>query len=67
MQTLNKKDIYNGAGEMINMHAINSPESFDLIASSYEEVIADFNIMERFIYRSLLMKIYCESIRNDAK
>ena len=67
MQTLNKKDIYTVVGEMIKMHAINSPESFDKIASSYEEVIADFNIMERFIHRSLLMKIYCESIRNNAK
>ena len=52
---------------MIKVYAINSTESFDKIESSYEEVIADFNIMERLIYRSLLMKIYCESIRNDAK
>ena len=52
---------------MIKVHAINSTESFDKIASSYKKVIADFNIMERFIHRSLLMKIYCESIRNDAK
>ena len=52
---------------MIKVHAINSTESFDKIASSYEEVIADFNIMERFIHMFLLMKIYCENIKNDAK
>jgi 3-dehydroquinate synthase len=56
LQTLKKKEIYSGAGEMIKMHAIDSPESFDKIASSYEEIIANFDIMERFIYNSLVMK-----------
>jgi 3-dehydroquinate synthase len=56
LKTLKKKEIYSGVGEMIKVHAIDSPESFDKIASSYEELIIDFSIMEGFIYSSLLMK-----------
>jgi len=56
LQTLKKKEIYSGVGEMIKVHAIDSPESFDKIAASYEELIIDFTTMEDFIYSSLLMK-----------
>ena len=56
LHTLIKKEIHSGIGEMIKVHAINSPESFDEIASSYDEIMTDFNMMERFIHRSLLMK-----------
>jgi len=56
LQTLKKKEIYSGIGEMIKVHAINSPESFDEIASSYDEIMDDFNLMEKFIHKSLLMK-----------
>ena len=56
LQTLKKKEIFSGIGEMIKVHAIDSPESFDKIASSYEEIIANFDIMERFIHNSLMMK-----------
>jgi len=56
LQTLEEKDILSGIGEMIKVHAINSPESFDLISKKYEEIKVDPNIMEDFIYQSLLMK-----------
>jgi len=56
LQTLEKKEIFSGIGEMIKVHAINSPESFDKIASSYEEIISNFNFMEKFIFNSLIMK-----------
>ena len=56
LQTLKKKDIFSGIGEMIKVHAIDSPESFDKIASLYEKIIEDFDIMEEFIHKSLLMK-----------
>jgi 3-dehydroquinate synthase len=56
LHTLMKKEIHSGVGEMIKVHAINSPESFDEIASSFDEIMTDFNMMERFIHRSLLMK-----------
>jgi 3-dehydroquinate synthase len=56
LKSLKEKDILSGIGEMIKVHAINSPESFDLISESYEQVKDDFKIMEKFIYQSLLFK-----------
>jgi len=56
LKSLKEKDILSGIGEMIKVHAINSPESFDLISESYEKVKDDSEVMEKFIYQSLLMK-----------
>jgi 3-dehydroquinate synthase len=56
LKSLKEKDILSGIGEMIKVHAINSPESFDLISESYDQVKDDSIIMEKFIYQSLLMK-----------
>ena len=56
LSTLESRDIHSGIGEMIKVHAINSPESFDRISKSYDEIIKDKDIMEKFIYESLLMK-----------
>ena len=41
LQTLEEKDIFSGIGEMIKVHAINSPESFDEISKNYEQLIND--------------------------
>jgi 3-dehydroquinate synthase len=54
--TLEKKDIFSGIGEMLKVHAIDSPESFDHISSHYEQILAESDVMEGFIYDSLLMK-----------
>jgi len=56
LQTLEKKEICSGIGEMIKVHAINSPSSFNEISGSYEQVVTDFGVMEDFIHDSLLMK-----------
>ena len=56
LQTLEEKDIFSGIGEMIKVHAIDSPESFNLIAQSYEKIHNDRLEMEKFINRSLLIK-----------
>jgi 3-dehydroquinate synthase len=56
LSTLEEKDISSGVGEMIKVHAINSPSDFDLIASNYEQIISSRSVMEKFIHRSLLMK-----------
>jgi len=56
LQTLEKKEIYSGIGEMIKVHAINSPDSFNNISNSYGELVADFDVMEKFVHDSLLMK-----------
>ena len=56
LKTLKKKEIYSGIGEMIKVHAINSPKSFNEISNTYEEIVENFDIMEKFIFNSLLMK-----------
>lgn len=56
LKSLDKKDIFSGIGEMIKVHAINSPESFNMISNNYEKIIEDKLIMQQFIYQSLKMK-----------
>jgi 3-dehydroquinate synthase len=56
LKSLEEKDILSGIGEMIKVHAINSPESFDQLSTSYEKLKDDSILMEKFIYQSLLIK-----------
>ena len=56
LETLEKKDVLSGVGEMIKVHAIDSPSSFNRIASYYDQLLSDPKIMENFIYDSLLLK-----------
>ena len=56
LKTLEEKDILSGIGEMIKVHAINSPESFNALSEKYEQIKQHSVLMEKFIYKSLLMK-----------
>ena len=56
LKTLNQREIFSGVGEMLKVHAINSPESFNLISEAYEEILDNPFIMEDFIFNSLSMK-----------
>jgi len=56
LDSLEEKDVLSGIGEMIKVHAINSPKSFNLISDNYEQIKIDSKLMEKFIYQSLLMK-----------
>jgi 3-dehydroquinate synthase len=56
LKTLKQVEIFSGIGEMLKVHAINSPESFNLISDSYEKILDNPTIMEGFIYNSLSMK-----------
>lgn len=56
LNTLEEKDIFSGIGEMLKVHAIDSPESFDKIASHYDQILTKSDVMEKFIRGSLLMK-----------
>ena len=56
LETLGQKEIFSGIGEMIKVHAINNPESFNLLSEAYEKILDNPNIMEDFIYNSLSMK-----------
>jgi 3-dehydroquinate synthase len=56
LTTLEEKEIFSGVGEMIKVHAINSPNDFDKISDNYEQIFSNQSVMENFIYNSLLMK-----------
>jgi len=56
LQTLEKKEIHSGIGEMIKVHAINSPESFNKISNAYDDIVENYDVMEKYIYHSLLIK-----------
>jgi 3-dehydroquinate synthase len=56
LNTLEQREILSGLGEMLKVHAINDPESFDLISASYEKILNSSSTMEDFIFNSLNMK-----------
>jgi len=56
LSSLSHKDILSGMGEMIKVHAISSPKSFDRISDAYDDILADSTVMEKYIHNSLLIK-----------
>jgi len=56
LDTLGSDDVFSGVGEMLKVHAIHAPESFDVIAQEYDQIFTDKEVMERFIRDSLLFK-----------
>ena len=56
LKTLDQRELFSGIGEMIKVHAINSPKSFNLISDRYEDLFLEPAIMEEFIQNSLSMK-----------
>lgn len=56
LTTLGERDIRSGVGEMLKVHAIDGPESFDRIASDYRRLFSEPDVMARYIYRSLEIK-----------
>ncbi|MCX7966164.1 MAG: iron-containing alcohol dehydrogenase [Syntrophorhabdaceae bacterium] len=56
LKTLTDAEIRSGIGEMLKVHAIDSPESFEKIALDYENLINDDSIMKKYIYNSLIIK-----------
>jgi len=56
LSTLDIEEVCSGVGEMLKVHAIDSPTSFDSISKDYENILKDKSVMERYIYNSLIMK-----------
>lgn len=56
LDTLEERDVRSGVGEMIKVHVIDGPQSFDLIASDYPRLFTDPEIMSNYIRRSLEIK-----------
>jgi len=56
LATLAERDIRSGIGEMLKVHMIDGPASFDRIAADYGEMLAKPEVMRRYILRSLEIK-----------
>lgn len=56
LETLGDEDIRSGVGEMLKVHAIDGPHSFDRIAADYERLFVDCELMQSYIQRSLEIK-----------
>ncbi len=56
LDTLSQDDIRSGIGEMIKVHAIESPKSFDNLNLNYQKISQEKKWMEKYIYESLLIK-----------
>lgn len=56
LETLDERDLRSGIGEMIKVHVIDGPDSFDSIAAAYQDILSDPATMLYFIRRSLEIK-----------
>lgn len=56
LDTLDARDVRSGIGEMLKVHAIAGPESFQRIAADYHRLLADRAMMVDYVRRSLAIK-----------
>lgn len=56
LKTLDPRDIHSGIGEMLKVHAIDGPESFDQISADYQKMLDNQDIMQKYILQSLRIK-----------
>ena len=56
LETLEKKEIHSGLGEILKVHAIESAESFDRLAKDYDRLWADRNVLLGYIRAALRIK-----------
>jgi 3-dehydroquinate synthase len=56
LTTLDECDVRSGVGEMLKVHIIDGPTSFDRIAGAYEQLFTDPTVMLAFIRKSLEIK-----------
>lgn len=56
LTTLDQRDVRSGVGEMLKVHIIDGPASYDRIASVYETLFSDPKTMLSFIRDSLSIK-----------
>lgn len=56
LRTLDERDVRSGIGEMLKVHAIEGPESFQQIADDYDRILTDDSVMASYIRASLEIK-----------
>lgn len=56
LDTLNPIEVRSGIGEMLKVHAIDNPNSFDCIAKDYDNLLTNQKILLQYLRRSLEIK-----------
>ena len=56
LRTLHIDEVHSGIGEILKVHAIESPAEFDRVGDSFELMVNDFEVLENFVYSALLIK-----------
>ncbi len=56
LTTLTDRDFRSGIGEMLKVHGIDGPASFDRIAADYGRLVTDRAVLRHYMYRSLEIK-----------
>ena len=56
LDTLEDREIKSGIGEILKVHAIDSMESFNQLASDYDELKTNRFLLNQYIYQALLIK-----------
>ncbi len=56
LTSLERKEIQSGIGEIIKVHIIDGPESFDLLATEFDLFTNDMSVLSRYIERALKIK-----------
>lgn len=56
LETLDLRDFYSGIGEIIKVHAIDSPKSFDEFSKSYSAIKSDHTVLSFYIRKALVVK-----------
>ena len=56
LDTLALRDIHSGVGEMLKVHIIDGPESFDRLARDFDALFRDADVMRRAVRESLEIK-----------
>lgn len=56
LETLEERELHSGVGEMLKVHAIEGPDSFDRIAGDYPLLFEDSEVMQRYVRASLEIK-----------
>lgn len=56
LRTLHQNEIHSGIGEILKVHAIDSAESFNRVASSLHSLTHDLDALQPFIYSALTIK-----------
>jgi len=56
LATLEEVDVRSGVGEMLKVHVIDGPDSFNRISAAYNVMFDESETMRKFIHRSLQIK-----------